>query len=355
MASAIQQWQGRLAITGLGMVTPVGLTAPASCAALRAGVSRLEALEDFTIRVDVEAFDKLIGARVPRLTHGLMGPARLQAMMRPAFQEALSDAGLETQRIGAFLGTSGSSPAGRVLNYDDAVRDNLLASVPEGLTLERAKLMQAGRASVLKALRNAGAALEQGIVDAVVIGAVDSWVSPRALNYLRREGRLPEYPRHTGTIPAEAAAFLVLETPAAAKARSATIYAEVSASAGASEEKRWGEASNANTLASVLQAVAGDLEASHAVVLSDLDGERYRTMEWVLAEAKGIWPYQSQDHWNPADCIGDSGAAMGAILLAWGSMALHRDYAGAEQLLLWGASDEGAREAALLARAGGPN
>jgi len=348
-----EDWSGRLAITGMGLVTPVGLRADAACAALRAGVSRLSSIEGFTIRVGEDEYEELGGARVPEVTRGLLGPARLKAMMAPAFAEALADAGLDAPRLGVFLGTSGSSPAGRVLNYDTAMRDALLEAVPDGFTVDRAKLVQAGRASVLKSLRSAAQALEQDLVDAVVVGAVDSWVTPRALEWLRRHGRLPEYPRHTGTIPAEAAGFLVLERPEAAEARGARSYAHVTASSGRMEEARWGETMPALPLADAVRTVVGDLRAPHAVVVSDLDGDRYRAMEWVMAEAKGALPCESQDHWNPADCIGDSGAAMGAVTLAWASMALHRGYAGVPQVLVWGASEEGPREAAMLQGAGG--
>ena len=47
------------------------------------------------------------------------------------------------------------------------------------------------------------------------------------------------------------------------------------------------------------------------------------------------------DHWNPADCIGDAGAAMGALLLAWASVALAKQYTNTERVLVWGASDDG--------------
>ncbi len=354
MASATpDNWTGRLAVTGMGLVTPVGLRADASCAALRAGVSRLASLPGLDIRKGEEEYGPVTGATVPGLTDGLLGVERLLAMMQPAFEEAIRDAGVEERRLGVFLGTSGSSPAGRVLNYDADVRDNLLASVPEDCHVERAKLIQSGRASVQKSLRSAAAALEAGAVDAVIIGAVDSWVSPHALRWLRREGRLAEYPRHTGGLPAEAAGFLVLETPESARARSARVYADIVASAGRQEQKRWGEASNATALTQAIQAVIGDVKDRHAVVVSDLDGERYRAMEWVMAEPKAMWYYNTLDHWNPADCVGDSGAAMGAVMLAWASMALHRGYAGAPNILCWGASNEGAREAVMLTTAGG--
>ena len=347
------KWTGSLAVTGMGLVTPVGLRADASLAALRAGVSRLSAMPDITIAASPDEQEAVIGASVPVLTEGRLGSARLLAIMRPAFAECLEDAGIVAgQRLGVFLGTSGSSPAGRRLNYDQAVKETLLASVPEGLTIERAKLVQAGRASVQRAIRSAAMALEQDQVDVAVIGAVDSWVTPRALSWLKINGKLPEYPRHTGTIPGEAAGFLVLESQATAASRKARVYANIVASAGEHETVQWGEANNALALSRAIRSVVEGVEDAHAVVISDLDGERYRAMEWVMAEPKGMWRYQTTDHWNPADCVGDSGAAMGAIMLAWASVALNKDYAGSKRILVWGASNEGAREAVLVESAG---
>ncbi|MEM1412465.1 MAG: beta-ketoacyl synthase N-terminal-like domain-containing protein [Pseudomonadota bacterium] len=346
-------WSGELAITGMGLVTPVGLTAKATCAALRAGVSRLRTLSALRLRVAVDEFDDVKGACVPNVTEGLQGPARLKAMMRPALEEAIRDAQLSEERLAVYLGTSGSRPGGRMMNHDAAVRDNLLDSLPADMTVAQAKLVQSGRTAVQKSLRLAARALEEGSIDAAVIGASDSWVSPRALRYLHQQGRLAEYPRHTGAIPAEAAGFLVVEPAQRAHDRGATVYAVVRASAGAREAQRWGDPMQGHALARAIRAVRGDTACAHAVVVSDLDGERYRTLEWLMAEGKAMWNYHTMDHWNPADCVGDSGAAMGAVLLAWASMALHRNYAGATDLLLWGAADEGAREALLMSRQGG--
>jgi 3-oxoacyl-[acyl-carrier-protein] synthase-1 len=39
-------------------------------------------------------------------------------------------------------------------------------------------------------------------------------------------------------------------------------------------------------------------------------------------------------------------------MLAWASVALSKDYAGSKRILVWGASNEGAREAVLVESAG---
>lgn len=346
-------WRGDLAVTGLGLVTPVGLSAAPSLAALRAGVSRLEALPGTSIAVGENEQEPIIGARVSVLTDGLLGQPRLKALMQPALEDCLIDcAASADQRIGIFLGTSGSSPANRHLQYDDAVKQNLLDCIPDTLNLTHARLIQTGRASVLGSIRDAAVALAEGIIDIALVGAADSWVTPRALNWLRQKGRLPEYPRHTGNLPAEAGGFVALETPQAAVQRGARTYAKVTASAGATESSAWGEANNGVALAHAIRGVAKGVADSHALVISDLDGERYRAMEWVMAQPKSMWYSETHEHWNPADCIGDSGASMGAIMLAWGSAALFKRYARTERVLVWGASDEGAREAIMLESAG---
>lgn len=346
-------WRGQLAITGLGMVTPVGLYAEAATAALRAGVSRLSRIESFEIEVDEGVFEAVLGAEVPRLTRGRLGPARLLKMLKPAFEEVVRDAGLEPGlRLGVYLGTAGKSPAGRKLNYGAATQQTLLESVPEGFKIVHAKIIPTGRASVLQAVRTAAAALEEDLIDVAIIGASDSWVTPRALSWLRANGKLAEYPRRTGTMPGEAAGLIALESPQHAAQRSAPVYAHIAASAGRHETVQWGEPNNAIALTQSIQSVAQGINEPKAVVISDLSGERYRALEWVMAQSKAMWYYRTMVHWNPADCIGDTGAAAGAVMLAWAAWALRKGYTGVGNILVWGASDEGAREAVMLQTTG---
>lgn len=349
-----ETWSGELAITGTGLVTPVGLYSEAAIAAMRAGVSRLSRIENFKIEVNDGEFDAVIGAEVPELTRGSLGPLRLSKMMRPAFKEVVNDAGLEAGvRLGVYLGTAGQSPAGRMLNYGPSIQQTLLESVPEGFEVTHAKLIPSGRASVLQAIRTAAKALEQDIIDVAIIGAVDSWVTPRSLSWLHANGKLAEYPRRTGNMPGEGAGLIALELPQHAMQRSAKIYAHIAASAGRHETIQWGEPNNGVALSQAIQAVSENVTESNAVIISDLSGERYRALEWLMAQQKALLNYETSTHLNPVDCIGDIGAASGAVTLTWAAWALRKGYAGAKSILIWGASDEGAREAALVTAAGG--
>lgn len=348
------EWKGKLAVTGIGLVSPVGLTAQAALAALRAGVSRLEAIPGTSIASSDFETEPIRGAQVPALTDGLMGQARNAAMLKPALCECLQDTCATSEtKIGIFLGTSGSFPGGRVLDYESEIKQSLLNGMPEGLSISYARLIPGGRASVQQSIREAADVLADGNIDIALIGGSDSLVTPRTLHWLRQQGKLPEHPRHTGTIPGEGAGFLALEQPERARARSVRTYAVISASAGYVEKAKWGEANNGMALASAIRQVSQDVRDPHALVISDLDGERYRSMEWAMAEPKGMWQYSTIDHWHPADCIGDAGAAMGALLLAWASVALAKQYTNTERVLVWGASDDGHREAVMMETSGG--
>lgn len=342
-------WSGELAITGVGLVTPVGLYADATLTALRAGISRLSRLSQLNILVDESEMDLGIGAEVPWMQKRRLDSDRSFLLMKPALEEVFASARLsKSDRIGAYLGTSGSNPAGRLLNYDKQHKKNFLDLVPNGFNITHARLVPAGRVSVLKAIRLAAAAFNEGIIDVAVIGASDSWINPRSLTWLREKGRLSEFPRRTGTFPAEAAGFLILENPERAQQRQADIYSLIKSSAGRFDETALGEANNGLPLTHCIRSVTTRIDDKEALVISDLCGERYRVMEWVMALPKAMWDYQNLHHWNPADRVGDSGTAMGAISLAWAADAIRKGYAPSRNSLIWGASDEGHREAAVV-------
>ena len=73
-----------VAILKSGMVTPLGFTAPASCAAMRATI---DAFSETRFMFDGAW---LIGAQVP-FAEGWLGREKLLRMLLPAIQECLSD------------------------------------------------------------------------------------------------------------------------------------------------------------------------------------------------------------------------------------------------------------------------
>jgi 3-oxoacyl-[acyl-carrier-protein] synthase-1 len=348
-------WTGELSITGIGLVTPVGLSAPAALAALRAGVSRLEELPGVEIEKAKDEFAPALGAVVPTIPAGRRGVARLLRMAAPALLEALEQAALPPGTKGSLhIGLDVENPSGRTLPFSGAFTRGFEGAVPRAKLDASVTPHHGGRAAALIALRKALAEFTAGPDPVLVVGGVDSWSNPRSLMGLRKAGRLPEFPHHTGIMPGEAAGFLVIEKPEHAQRRGATVIARLLAAAGATETVPHGEPSRATGLTEALKPVTALVGEAAPLVISDFNGERPRGLEWGIAGIRGFGYFRDDiRHWHPADCIGDCGAASGAVTMAWAASTLHRRLAPERRVVVWGASDEGAREAVLIAPAEG--
>ena len=87
------------------------------------------------------------------------------------------------------------------------------------------------------------------------------------------------------------------------------------------------------------------------VVWCDLNGERYRFFEWGLAKmrANDVLAADVQVC-HPADCVGDVGAATGALLMACAVHDFARDPDAREHALLFCGADDGRRTALRLSK-----
>ncbi|HEV2208980.1 MAG TPA: beta-ketoacyl synthase N-terminal-like domain-containing protein [Verrucomicrobiae bacterium] len=354
--SELEHWQGALAVTGIGLVTPVGLSAPASLAALRAGISRIGDLPGFSILNAAGEPQPITGAQVPRVPANRQGPARLARLAAQALREAAAQARLSRQqRCAVFLGAPAPHPGRRVLPFAPVLQAEIEAVLAGIAQPAGVRLIETGRAAGLQALRTAARELSaaDSRLDAVLVGSVDSLISTLTLGSLQAQGRLREGPKSTGILPGEAAGFLVLERLETARRRGAPVAAILEAAAGATETVPLGKPTRAVVLGKVMRALAPQVTVPMPLVISDLNGERFRAFEWMFASSRTPYCHAGMRHWRPAQGIGDAGAGASAVSSAWAVVALARGYAGTTQALVWGASDEGAREAALFKQANG--
>jgi 3-oxoacyl-[acyl-carrier-protein] synthase-1 len=346
-----------IAVTGAGMVTPVGHDAVSAAAAIRAGIARFEELEGFVTPQGHHA----TGSSV-RIAKGLSGGARTLALAVPAAQEALFAA----QEGGGALGLGSCRlilalrPEERPA-YGDFGREELQALL-EGAEaeplLEGAELVRDGHAGGMLALERAGQLLRSGAASCCLVGGVDSLVDDKTLRWLERGRRLKTEIRAEGFIPGEAAAFVALELEDAARARGARPLARLLSSASAQEA--------ASVLsqeplrgAGLEQAMRAALEgcaarpAEIAGVLCDLNGEYYRMKEWSLASMRLFRDWEEAPGLeHPAECIGDVGAATSPLLVALASTWLSLGFLGEAKLLLFSGSDGGTRGGAVLGPGG---
>jgi 3-oxoacyl-[acyl-carrier-protein] synthase-1 len=211
------------------------------------------------------------------------------------------------------------------------------------------RVVPTGRSAALTALELALDALERDPALPVIVGGVDTFLDLRLLASLDAEGRLLGTGVMDGFIPGEGAAFLVLAHAAAHDVAAITVEAAASASdpghRGGSAPAR-GEGL-AQAIESLRNRLGGALEPV-GTTFAGFNGESSDAKAWGVARVRHadfFAPQMTLDH--PADCFGDAGAAMGAILLALAHKALT---SGQRQgpALVWAASDGESRACALL-------
>jgi 3-oxoacyl-(acyl-carrier-protein) synthase len=267
----------RIAITGIGMVTPVGNDAPTTWAHLLAGRSGLGAIRGF----DARGFSVRIGAEVKDFTPEAIIPdrnllkfaSRSHGFALAAAEEALRDAGIrpdpatshrwgfsvgagmlgvtfsDLEAVHAFCAADGDFKP-------DGLLDSRFPADPVGFCRSQtnaglglltrhfgicgyATAVHTACASGGQALGTALKVMRRGLADFMLAGGYDSMLNPMGLagfcllGALSTDNDTPERASRpfdvtrNGFVLGEGAGFLVLEDRAAARARGARIYAEL--------------------------------------------------------------------------------------------------------------------------------
>jgi 3-oxoacyl-[acyl-carrier-protein] synthase-1 len=363
-----------LEVRGIGAVTPVGLSAPASMTALRAGIARLGPIETHAVEGPGTMTQALIGGRVrlelldgkpedegedfpghrafdapapaPLATYVADGPERLAAMAFAALEEALVATGWTDDvaspvTVRLAVDAEDGDPATRALLVDAIGR----ALAAAGLGAGEVAVEPLGRAGAVALLDRPAARGREG---RLVVGGVGSWIRPARAAQLEAHGNLRSEDRPLGIHPGESAAFVALQAAGVAGARGV----HVAAAAIAQEAAPPPEKNEARGLSSAMSAALSDAggEAPRPLVVCDLNGDRYRALEWTMALARVLGGvHEDGDVWHPAEGCGDAGAGLGALCLAVAVDALATGNAGASRVLVWGASQGPLRAAAVLA------
>jgi len=194
-------------VVSLGASTPVGRSAWASAAAVRAGVSGL-GQHPFMIDTSGEPM-KVV--RAPWLEIDFGGRERLEALLFPAIDEALLPlATVGNLKIGLSLGLPAQRP-GVPADLDRTFRA-AIAQRYQGRFVAIASF-PSGHAAGLLALGAAFEKLAQGAFDACVVAGVDSYLEPETLEWLEECDQLHgagPLNNAWGLIPGEAAGSVCL-------------------------------------------------------------------------------------------------------------------------------------------------
>ena len=326
-----------------GMITAVGLNAPTTAAAIRAGVHGTEETGLLSRFAVPHVMGHLNDELLPQLETDLTG--RWDRMLRlavPALHEATAET---TKPLRLFL----ALPEASVPELDTFV-NRLMSSVSGSITIEAT--FPFGRASGLMALAAACDYLAKRPEERVLVGGVDSYLDPELLDRMEAEQRLPSPTNHDGFIPGEAAAFIVLGQPE--KAGGSTQRSVVVQGVGQgsepghlySQEPCLGE--GLCTAMTTLFATSSGAASPASSVFLSFNGESFWAKEWGVAAMRHS-AYLAQDlkvH-HPAEYLGDCGAALSVVCLTIASIGLQRGYL-LGPTLITASSDGEQRGAALL-------
>ncbi len=328
-----------------GLVTSVGLSAPAACAAIRAGITNHT--ETRFIGLDGEW---IMGAQVP-LEKPWRGRGKLMRMAAIAISEVLSPLNeIAPQSLPLLLCVSERDRPGRLQGLDDLLFAELEAELGLRFNPTLSAIVPQGRASVLLALARARTLILEQQQPRVLIAATDSLlVGPTLAAYGERE-RLLTKQNSNGFIPGEAAGAVLLvsfNAKAQGQLMCLGLGSSVESATLESEEPLRGEGLT-QAISHALADAGCDL-GSVDFRITDNSGEQYYFKEATLALSRILRVRKDEfDIWHPADCIGEVGAAIGAVILAKALAAYQKAYARGQGILVHSGTDAGARTAAVL-------
>jgi 3-oxoacyl-[acyl-carrier-protein] synthase-1 len=331
-----------LAILSTGLVTSGGLTAAASCAAIRAKLSN-----PIETRF-IDSNGDWIMAHSVRLERPWRGRTKLTKMAALTIAECLAEIPRnDWPQIPFLLCVAERDRPGRVEGLDD----QLFMEIQQELTVEFSEhslILPHGRASVGTALMHARRLLAEIQLPFVLIVATDSLLTWRTLSVYERNRRLLTSNNSNGFMPGEGAAALLVAPPGKGPQLLCVGLGLASEPATIDSEQPL----RADGMAHAIRAALADAGCEMHDLdfrITDISGEQYYFKEAALALSRVLRVRKDEfDIWHPAESIGESGATSGVAMLVVANAACHKGYARGPSVLCHAASDAGQRAAVIL-------
>jgi 3-oxoacyl-[acyl-carrier-protein] synthase I len=348
------------AIVGMGMITPVGLTAMQAAASVRAGITRFAETSIYDKRFQPFVMsilpDDVLPALSPELESVVGLTSRQIRMLRlatPALQEAVAGVP-DLKRIPLFL--AGAEPLeNRPAPITERFMQQLGIQAEVEFDLAGSKVFPDGRAAGMVALKEALDTLAAGRVESVLVGGVDTFLDLYLLGTMDMESRVLGPGIMDGFIPGEGAAFLLLTSHSKAAHLGKTVSGSImSVSVGFEEGHLYSDQPyRGDGLAGAFTGLcaAGAVTEPIRELYSAMNGENHWAKELGVAyirNSTAFYPAYGTHH--PADCIGDTGAASGIILTILAAIGISRGYRQSPALVTC-SSDRGVCGAAAVSNA----
>jgi 3-oxoacyl-[acyl-carrier-protein] synthase I len=334
-----------LSVLASGMVTSVGLNAPASCAAIRC------AIDNFS---ETRFMDKggewIIGSQVP-LEQPWRGLPKLVRMVAPAIRECLAHVGnMKPEMIPLILCVAEKDRPGRLQGLDDELFPAIEAEL--GVHFHpRSGILAHGRVAGALALAEARRIIYEERLPFCLIAGTDSFLVAGTLAAYEEKDRLLTSQNSNGFIPGEAGAAALIGPPQRSREPELLCLG-----LGAGAEKATVDSEEplrADGLVTAFKAAFADAGRGIDDLdfrLTDSNGEQYFFKEAALAMTRTLRARKERFQiWHPADCIGETGAAIGPCVLGVALAATRKRYSPGPGALCHFSGDSGERLALVLA------
>lgn len=336
-----------LAVMGSGMVTALGFNAPASLAALRAGISAVSE----TGWIDFESGEFLSGAKVP-LPQWSEGVGKLADLLAPAIDECLQLVPADYRATTPLLiGVAAHDRPGRTPRLDEGLLDDVEArlEIPKH---PKSALFPMDQAGCAQALIMADNLIGRKQTKRVIVAGVDSFLHQPTLNDYIRRRRVMTPNNSNGFFPGEAGCSVLVGKAGSHDGDELRILgiglAEESATIDRTDPLR------ANGLTQAVKdalSSAGVALTDVAYRITDLSGEHYKFKEaaFTAGRLNGGERDAPLDLWHPIEFLGEVGAAALPCLLSQAMHAAQEQYAPGPLALCHVGSDAGTRAALVVA------
>jgi 3-oxoacyl-[acyl-carrier-protein] synthase-1 len=346
-----------MAILNYGAVTAVGLSAPQTCAAIRANIDRFAESEFITRSPDPEVF---VVAAVPWGLSAQTGSlfTRLVELASQAIRECLEGVSLNPARTALVLGLREEYRKHPELDRRNA---DFLPAIEQILQLRfhpRSTILPKGNAAGFSGLQLARTLLATGQVECCIVGGVDSYVNDEDMERFENLYRLKQPGVAQGFIPGEGAAFLAVCKTTSLGHRTSLgnilgigLVDEDPAATILQDGHPTGKGVHR-----ALEAACRDgkvIEASISFVVSDVNGEYYRGVDTALGQSR-FFRTRREDFrvLFPAASVGEIGAAVAPLLTIVALVGMAKGYLPGVLAMCEASSDSGLRAACLVAAPG---
>lgn len=333
-------------ICGFGARTPVGGTAFASAAAVRAAASMFN---DHPYMID-KAGNPMAVAMEAFLSEDVVGPERFFKLGLPAAEEAL-----------AALSRKEGIPQPDILiglprkraGLPEHLADEVVRRFGERFSEARVEVVQCDHSGGLMALEEGWRRIRNGAASFCLVGGVDSYLEPETLEWLDEEDQLHSETNSWGFIPGEGAGFCLLCSERSAHQYALPVWGEVLAAVTAKETNliKTDSVCLGEGLTNAVRKAAMSLPPSSRVdnTICDLNGEPYRGDEWGYTLVRVVEYFvDPTDFMTPADCWGDVGAASGPLFVMLAVVSGFKGYSKGPHTMLFTSAETGERTAALI-------